>query len=109
MFTNDSQRRDETPDEGPVLRVVSTPGAVTQYPRAPQYLSPLPGGRLTDVPHSAVAQLLSLADVRGGVQEEFVVSPLEDTSGVLGAGLGEEARSQEDGRVLRPLHQDLQS
>ena len=42
-------------------------------------------------------------------EEEFVVSPLEDTSGVLGAGLGEEARSQEDGRVLRPVHQDLQS
>ena len=31
---------------------------------------PVPGPRLTDIPHPAVAQSLPLADLGGGVQEE---------------------------------------
>ena len=70
---------------------------------------PVPGPRLTDIPHPAVAQSLPLADLGGGVQEELVVSALVHTPGVLPAGLGQEGRREEDGGELRALQHDLES
>ena len=68
-----------TPDVGPILCWVLTERTVTLDAGPQEDPPPVPGPRLTDVPHPAVAQSLPLADLGGGVQEQLVISPLVHT------------------------------